>query len=178
MGFNQRKALLFGQGKNGGARKRVGIARLFGDGKQPVRPERPIEFTQTGRGIGNFPQNRDEKNDIETIILERQCSGVALNEANVGLSGLDQLSPRLVQHLSLDVEQLQSPARDASRHLHAEVSRARANFEHMRILRQMKAVRQRFGRKDEPTERQFQGEGKLIGADATETTPRPKPGSM
>ena len=81
--------------------------------------------------IRDLAECRSQERHVETVVIERQLLvGIAGVEADVVALGTIECAARFVQHLQLNVEQVQSPPVQVAGDRDAEVSGARPDFEY------------------------------------------------
>lgn len=82
--------------------------------------------------VRHFPDHRSQESYIKGVVGEwKSLACLSGSEADITEAGPLERLPRLLEHLGLDVEQVESAGGEATSALDAEEARARSRFEHV-----------------------------------------------
>ena len=88
----------------------VRIAEELADHDPAGRPHDAGQLAQRGVLVGDLPEDRDEEGGVEAVVLVGERPGVPLARHDVRDPGPLGCAHRVVEHLLLDVEDVQDPA--------------------------------------------------------------------
>ena len=151
---DERAQLPFGQ--------EVGVTGQFHHCEAAARTKHACDRRDACTRVRHLPEHGYQKHDVEGSVEKRQRGGAGLREPCVPDAGPRETTARFVEHLALDVEQLQPPARQGAGHINAEEAGAGSNLEDAPGRRQLQLLEELGGRQDEAAHRRQQQEREFV----------------
>ena len=140
----------------------VRVARSFGDGEQPVVFKQAGKFAQIRAALGNFAEDADQHDAVETVVRKVEAAAVAQLASGVCDVAFFQTATGDGKHFGLNVRQDQFTLRHGTRQCGAKVAGAAAHFQDTAVGGGVQPPQQFRRRQEQRPQRDKQGERHLV----------------